>query len=413
MAKLTFNSIPVSAFKFNANEADAEKRERDEIVAGGRLLAREYARNGVEKLRSAMNAGGVENTAMLSAIEYNELNERFQRDHLMYAARLCCKSTGVNAPENFDEFKKMGKKFYGNEQFFKVLQGIYEEVVNPILPAVYSEAVSVFADVVEVGFGETYTLSVESNDIPIFQDSSWGASRSVPRNRFYAKDYTLNPTPRTAQITAKWTQLVGNGMDFGKFFANITAGLYAKTMGLWNSALTAAASDTSLIPSGLTNTFDKTNWVTITNKLMAVNNTSIGNIVAYGNLVALSKVLPTDTTGSTNTAMDAALATLLGTDYNRNAYLGEYMGVRLFPLTDAVIPNTQNGNVTTILDSTKIWLMSATGRKPMTIVMNSDTPITIELDPTKTADFEIGINMTIALDTMCVFASKVGLITAA
>ena len=202
-------------------------------------------------------------------------------------------------------------------------------------------------------------------------------------------------------------------MDFGKFFANITAGLYAKTMGLWNSALTAAASDTSLIPSGLTNTFDKTNWVTITNKLMAVNNTSIGNIVAYGNLVALSKVLPTDTTGSTNTAMDAALATLLGTDYNRNAYLGEYMGVRLFPLTDAVIPNTQNGNVTTILDSTKIWLMSATGRKPMTIVMNSDTPITIELDPTKTADFEIGINMTIALDTMCVFASKVGLITAA
>ena len=109
--------------------------------------------------------------------------------------------------------------------------------------------------------------------------------------------------------------------------------------------------------------------------------------------------------------MDAAIATLLGKDYIQSGYLGEYMGVRLMPLTDAVVPNTQNGNVTTILDSSKIWMMAANGRKPMTIAMNSDTPITIEFDPTKTADFEIGINMTIALDTACIFASKVGLIT--
>lgn len=412
MAKVNFNSIPMSVFKVNSSDVADKTQERADIVAAGRILAREYARNGVDAIHKAMN-NATTTDAILNSTQYSEMNERFQREHLMYAAKLCCQFTGENAPATFEDFKKNGKKFYFNSQFFKVLQGIYEEIVNPILPAVYSEAVSVFADVVEVGFGETYALSVESNDIPIFQDSSWGASRSVPRNRFYSKDYTLVPQPKTAQINAKWTQLVGNGMDFGKFFANITAGLYAKTMGMWNAALTAAAADTSLVPSGLTFNFSSANWVTLANKLAALGNTSVSNLLAYGNLVGLSKVLPAEVTGSTNVNMDAAIATLLGKDYVQSGYLGEYMGVRLAPLTDAVVPGTQNGDVTTILDSTRIWMMASNARKPMTIAMNSDTPITLEFDPTKTADFEIGINMTIALDSAAIFSSRAGIINIA
>lgn len=412
MAKVNFNSIPMSVFKVNSSDVADKTQERADIVAAGRILAREYARNGVDAIHKAMN-NATTTDAILNSTEYSEMNERFQREHLMYAAKLCCQFTGENAPATFEDFKKNGKKFYFNSQFFKVLQGIYEEIINPILPAVYSEAVSVFADVVEVGFGETYALSVESNDIPIFQDSSWGASRSVPRNRFYSKDYTLVPQPKTAQINAKWTQLVGNGMDFGKFFANITAGLYAKTMGMWNATLTAAAADTSLVPSGLTYSFSSGNWVTLANKLAALGNTSVSNLLAYGNLVGLSKVLPAEVTGSTNVNMDAAIATLLGKDYVQSGYLGEYMGVRLAPLTDAVVPGTQNGDVTTILDSTRIWMMASNARKPMTIAMNSDTPITLEFDPTKTADFEIGINMTIALDSAAIFSSRAGIINIA
>ena len=89
------------------------------------------------------------------------------------------------------------------------------------------------------------------------------------------REYTLNPQPKAAQVFAKWTQLVGLGFDFGRWFANITAGMYAKTMGMWNAAMTAAASDTSLVPSGLTYVFSNQNWITLANKLAAVNNTSI------------------------------------------------------------------------------------------------------------------------------------------
>lgn len=162
------------------------------------------------KGKNAMNAarGSTERVAsLMNANAYKQLNEQFQAEHLLFAAKVCCAQNGAVAPDNFADFRRQGRNFYNNKQFYAVLQGIYQEIVTPIIPATYSEAVDMFADTVEVGFGTTETISISSNDIPIFQDSSWGASRSVPRNRFYSKDYTLNPQPKTAQINAKWHRL--------------------------------------------------------------------------------------------------------------------------------------------------------------------------------------------------------------
>jgi hypothetical protein len=68
-------------------------------------------------------------------------------------------------------------------------------------------------------------------------------------------------------------------------------------------------------------------------------------------------------------------------------------------------------NPTTMLSTTNVWMLAGNGYKPMTIATNSGTPIQLEIDPTKSADFEIGINITMSIDSVAVFASKVGLIT--
>lgn len=407
MSRLSLNSIPSKYFAVNSDSTDL----RGSIVGMGRVLMAEHARKGVKAMNLALNRGDVAGEPMISGTDYKEFNEKFQAEHLLYAAKLACDAVGIPAPESYEEFKRESLKFYKNERFFAVLQGIYEEILTPILPRVYSEAVSIFADVVSVGFGETYQLTVTSNDIPVFQDSSWGASRSVPTNTLYAKDYTLNPSPRTCQMKFKWHQLISNDMDFGRFFANLTAGLYAKTMGMFSQAMVAAASDTTLIPTGLTYAFSNLNWVSLANKISAVNNVGYGQLMAFGGAVALAKVLPNTVTGSTNVNMDAAIATLLGADYTASGYLGEFMGVRLMPLVDAVVPGTQNGNVTTILPTDKIWMMASNGRKPLTIAMNEDTPITIDFDPEKSGDFMIGTNITVSLDIAAIFASRVGLVT--
>ena len=404
--KLSLNSIPASCLEIRDNATD-----REVFLAAGRVLTNEQFQKGHDAMSRALNLSADSSGERLTTMQYKKLNEKFQHDHLLYCAKKACEADGTTAPETFEEFKKQGQRFYQNEAFCRNLQGVYAEILTPILPAVYSEAVSRFADVVEVGFGETYQLSIGSNDIPIFQDSAWGASRSVPANRFYPKDYTLNPQPKTAEIRMKWHQLVGNGTDFGVFFANIVAGMYAKTMGLWNAAMIAAASDPSLIPPALSVNFSSVNWVTLANKIAAVNNTGFDNLIAYGNPVALMQVLPREQTGSTYSNMDAALAMMLGRDYVRDAQLGQYMNVRLMGLRDAVVPGTQNTTVTTVLPNDKIWMMAASGRKPLTIGYNSATPITIQIDPIRNASFEFILNLTMAIDTVAVFSSKAGLVS--
>ena len=403
MARLSLNSIPNGLFVMNSTD------QRQAIVAAGRALTCSYAQHGADAVAKVLGSAEEAHKNILTAEQYKAMNERFRNDHLLYAAKMACNQTGRPAPATFEEFAKRGQEFYANKAFLAVLQGIYEEILTPTLPRVYSEAASVFADVVEVGFAETAAVTVESGDIPVFQDSAWGASRSVPANRFYSKTYTLNPQPKTAEMRFKWHQLVGNNTDYGKFFANLTAGLYAKTMAMWNAAMTAAVQNTAMVPSGLIYNFSDLNWVTLANKLSAVNNTGIRNLIAYGGAVALAKVLPTQTTGTTNVNMDAAIATLLGRDYINAGYLGEFMGVRLMPLVDAVIPGTQFTSVDTILPTDKIYMLAASGRRPMTIAYNSSTPITIEIQPEMTASFEYIFNETIALDSVAVFSSRIGL----
>lgn len=400
MAKLNLNSVSNEVFAINGND------QREDIVAKGRVLFYEHALKGKMAILSAKG----QNTPVQRTMNdrgYKQLNEQFQRESLLYAAKLACASTGKKAPESWEEFKRNGGEYYGNARFYAVLQGIWQEVIIPILPAVYSEALSDFAETVEIELGQTYAVSIGSNDIPVFQDSSWGASRSVPRNRFYSRDYTLNPTPKSCWITAKWMQLVGTNMDFGVFFANMVAGMYAKTMGMWNEAMTTATEDTSLIPTNLNFTFNNQNWVKGANKMAALNNTTISDVFATGGTVALSKVLPNTVTGSTNVNMDAAIATLLGADYTKAGYLGQFMAVRLMPMRDVIIPGTQNTTVETMLSENDIWMLAGNGRKPLTIGYTSGTPISIEMDPTRTGDMEIGLNLTISLDSVATFASKI------
>lgn len=408
--KLSMNSINPAVFRVSAADTADKSKNRADIVAAGRILAFEYARKGANAVRSALGNKDNQIAPVVDDAKYKEMNEKFQQAHLLYAARQADAVVGKTGPKDFEDFKRHGAEYATNSIFMKVLMGIYQEVLTPILPRVYSEAVGVFADVVEVGFGETYELTISSNDIPVFQDSAWGASRSVPRNRFYEKQYTLNPFPRTAQINYKWAQLVGNNTDFGKFFANINAGLYAKTMGLWNSAMTAAIADTSLVPANLNVTFSTQNWVKLANRLSAANNTPISNMIAFGSYPALSQVLPAEVTGSTNVNMDAAIATLLGADYARAGYLGEYMAVRLMPLQDVIIPGTQNTTVETMLSDSLIYMMAAASHKPLTIGYNSATPITLEVDPSKSGDMEGAINVTIAMDSVAVFADHIGVV---
>ena len=74
------------------------------------------------------------------------------------------------------------------------------------------------------------------------------------------------------------------------------------------------------------------------------------------------------------------------------------------PLRRLQIPGVEQ----LILGENDIWMMASNRRKPMTIAYTAETPISIEIDPVRdSADFEMALNLTIAIDAVATFASKI------
>lgn len=408
---ITFNSISKERFDANAAEfAGYENKERAEIVTQGRLLMLE--RNGrdtnalrlLEKKPAAFTPG-------LTEQGYTNMNQDTRERMFLYAAARSCFVSGEMPPADYQDFLKNQKKFLSDDHtFLKVLAGIIRDIITPVLPITMSNALGYLAETVNVPLGETYELDVASNDIFAFEDDSWGASRSKPSNYLYTRTTTLNPRPRTCKVTVKWYQMVGNDVDLGRFFNSIAAGMVSKITALTMVQMANAVTG-GLIPSNLRFTNTSANWVTAAARVSALNGTGYYNTIAIGHPSALTKALPSGMVNASSVNLDAALATMLGVEWARYGYLGEYMGVRMMPLMDAIVPGTQNTSMVSLVPNDKVWMMASNGLKPVYIGMEDGTPIEVQLDPRETGDMTLDIITTMSIDAKAVFGSKLAQIT--
>ena len=252
-------------------------------------------------LRNAEKREEKFNSLMGEGMSYKELNEKVQKNLLLFCAKVSDKLEGKESPETMEEFRKNQRGYFTNPIFLRTLAGIVTDIVTPVLPATFSDAMDWLAQTVYAPLGKTYEIDVQSNDIFLFEDDSWGASRSKPSNYLYAKTLTMNPTLRTAKATWKWYQLAGNDADLGRTFNAISAGMYSKITALWVNALVAASTNTMYTPTNMQFTFSNTNWVTAAKRVAMLNGTGVSNVMAFGDLLALSHVLPSSANG-TNTS---------------------------------------------------------------------------------------------------------------
>lgn len=406
---INFNSINMDKFNANSAEFNGVEKERADIVTQGRLLMMERNGRDTNALR-VLEKKPTEYTAMLTEQGYAEMNKDTKERIMLYAAARACSMSGEIAPAEYGDFLKNQKKFMRDRDFLKVLAGIIRDIITPVLPITMSNALGYLAETVNVPLGETYELDVASNDIFAFEDDSWGASRSKPSNYLYTRTTTLNPTPRTCKVTVKWYQMVGNDVDLGRFFNSIAAGMVSKITALTMVQMANAVTD-GLIPSNLQFTNTSANWVTAAARVSALNGTGYYNTIAIGHPSALTKALPSGMINASSVNLDAALATMLGVEWARYGYLGEYMGVRMMPLVDAIVPGTQNTSMISLVPNDKVWMMASNGLKPVYIGMEDGTPIEIQLDPRETGDMTLDIITTMSIDAKAVFGSKLAQIT--
>lgn len=406
---INFNSVNMDKFNANSAEFNGVEKERADIVTQGRLLMMERNGRDTNALR-VLEKKPTEYTAMLTEQGYTEMNKDTKERIMLYAAARACSVSGEIAPAEYGDFLKNQKKFMRDRDFLKVLAGIIRDIITPVLPITMSNALGYLAETVNVPLGETYELDVASNDIFAFEDDSWGASRSKPSNYLYTRTTTLNPTPRTCKVTIKWYQMVGNDVDLGRFFNSIAAGMVSKITALTMVQMANAVTD-GLIPSNLQFTNTSANWVTAAARVSALNGTGYYNTIAIGHPSALTKALPSGMINASSVNLDAALATMLGVEWARYGYLGEYMGVRMMPLVDAIVPGTQNTSMISLVPNDKVWMMASNGLKPVYIGMEDGTPIEIQLDPRETGDMTLDIITTMSIDAKAVFGSKLAQIT--
>lgn len=395
--KLSLNSVPASML--------TGSDDREKLVALGRVLMMEANGKEYNKIRNNNSY-----TSRMSADEYAKVNEGTRNKIMLFCAERADAIEGREKNDDYTVFLSRARDYYKNPTFLRTLAGIVQDIVRPMLPYVTSNALDELAQTVNVPFGETYEITVASNDIFMFQDSSWGASRSVPENTLYDYPITLNPSPRSCSATAKWYQLVGNDADFGMWLNAIYAGLYSKIMAMWNAAMTSAANGTFFVPSYLKfASFTSANFNSAVELVSAVNHVPVSGLVAYGRRPVLAKALPT------GTAQDAALTYMLGREWMDNGYMGTIQGVRSFALTNAMIPGTQNTTGGLVISDSKIYLAASRGNgyAPIYVGFEDGAPITLEFEPHETADMTLNVNVTASIDVKAVFGTKLAVITVA
>ena len=410
---IKLNSLNQQIFNAHADEFNGVEQERANIVTCGRLLMAEHAGRSGDTLRKLENHPA-EYAAKLPAVgenSYENTNRNLREKMMLFCAKRACAISGEPAPTDYSDFQRKARRFMGDKSFLVVLSGIISEIVSPILPTTMSSAMDWVADTYNVPLGKTLELDVMSNDVFLFEDDSWGASRSKPSNYLYTSPVTLNPHLKTAKATIKWYQMMGNDADLGQFFNSIAAGLYSKLMAMSIGAFKTAITGGIYIPTALQFTNTSANWAKAATKLAMVNGRRYRDIVAVGQPVALSNVLPSGNANASSVNLDAALSTMLGLEWAKYGYIGEYMGVRLMPLEDAIVPGTQNTTIECVLPADQVWLLPSNTRRPIAVGIEEGSNITVTIDPGQSADMTLDIIVSISIDAVPVFSNKCAVIT--
>jgi len=399
---LKLNSFPVEQLKVADDGQKVGDISRSDLIATGRLLTLEYNGRATNAIRKNQEyEPKLDNTA------YANLSGGHRKRLLMFCAGRAYAVQGKAAPESYEQVKN-DLSLARNSTFLATLAGIVQEVITPVLPYVISNVGGRLMESTTVPLGQTKEVTVHSNDWFVFEDSSWGASRSASLNHLYDDTVTLNPHPYSCRVQIKWFQLVANDDDIGYFYNAILAGYYNRIMANFVQAVTTLGANAQYVPDYLKfTTYNSANWANAVVGVSAANRLPRSQLVAYGAYTALQQVLPL------GTPSDAALTYGLGQEWMRNGFLGVVGGVPLFEIEQTLLPGTVNTTGEMMFPKDIIIIAGRAGSAyaPVYTAFADGSPLVVEMNPRETGDMSIYIDVTAVMDTKIVMGSKVAVIT--
>ena len=398
-----------SSVEFRKNSGKIVELSRNSIISTGRMIVADYFGEKFselckEKYDSKCNSRG---------LRFSDVQRKHKEAKFLFCAAIADREVGREPVATYEEAIKNANSYAKNETFWKAFNAIDEDVLTPLIPAIFEDIGSGgLMEIVRVAPGDTYEIKVESNDVFLFEDSSWGSGRSTTKNYLYPATVTLNPKFYSCNATIKWRQMIVDG-DSGKYYNAIVGGMYSKMYALFVRNLEAAAANTKYVPAGLkAASYTTGNFLRISTLVAAANGLSgREDLVAFGAPEAVSEILPVDGLGGAITGLQFGL----GEEWLKNGFIPKAGKVDVVEVNPVIVPGTQNSTLKTIGlgDTIYIAAKAAKGYAPIWAALGEGSPITITATPSQTADFTIDINCGAYFDVKPVVASKIGTIKTA
>ena len=301
--------------------------------------------------------------------------------------------------ENFSLQDVANPNVHNDPIFKRTFAAVLAQIMTPVVPAMISTSFMDFADVANIGWGDTARFKVNSNDTFFVTRLAEGILHGSVQ-RTYNNEITVNPEPYNIMTAVDWYQVAAGMFDLGEFVYKVGISYNAYITQMVIQAIGAnitANAGTSYIVNG----FATSTFVKLAEILRAANGGA--KIRAYGTLAALSNVIPSGTT-------NANLQMGLGEEWARVGHLGTFMDVDLVRIPQILLPNTVNTTPLTGIPDSTIYLFADGGYKPVKLVFEGSA-LTTDIVPTEAPDKEMGISLTLRMGTTFIAASKYGAIT--
>lgn len=358
----------------------------DKLAEAGRELVKEYVSKNIKneaiKFHSNVNAY----FKNIEVDQYEEHRTTLLKAVLQYAAK------GLDyACESFEDFQN--RQLMTDPTFISRFNAVLAQMINPTTPDIVSEAFMGLADVSYVGYGDTATFEIASNDTFYVKEIAEGVQHGAMQ-RLYKNEATINPTPKQIRIELPWYEVVSGKFDLGEWLYKVgisfTGYINVKVIGAMTSALTQ-------IPQAYkTNgSFTDSNFITIGQRVKAANGGKM--VQVWGTLTALGKIMPST----------QGLQYGLGLEYAKIGYLGAYKGFPLVEISQAMVPGTVNTTATMLVPDNTIYFVPVDSYNPIKVVFEGDS-VTVEKEATKSSDKYLGLAITMRVGVAAVVGSIFG-----
>lgn len=279
---------------------------------------------------------------------------------------------------------------------------VLTQVVTAIVPEVANDIFSRFiSEVHQIGWGDTATFTVESNDLFAVKEKAEGVRRGVDQP-MYDDEITVAAHPITIDTHIDWYPFVSGRFDFGYFALKIarsfSAYIFIKAVKGMTNAFSVTGNDTATQfgAAWTVNGVDQKNWGTLRERISAANGGM--NVIAVGTEIALSKA-----------SLGGNFQVEIGERMNSVGYLDQYLNTPLLAIKNVLKPGHTNTDGALALPDNVIYMIPVAGDKPVKIVFEGNE-VSVSYDPEHTSDVRYGISIEMRIGVSAICGSKYGLV---